>query len=171
MKARLPVGLAALALIVSLSPGPDSQGVVIGPPILAGIAREPLLVHNVSGGTLTGPINTNLTLFGDGSWHYSSRSSFLGTETIVVETGAVAPSVVKDLYKNLLAAGAGSLPDQTFAVSDVPLNTLTFMRPATNAFAHTFSYFIGVDGYGDVQTLIGDFISTHIPTGGTTSSS
>lgn len=170
MKARLPVGLAALALLVTLSPRPDSQGGIIGPPITASITREPLLVHNVSGGTLSGPIHANLTIWNDGSFHYSSRSSFLGNETIVVETGAVAPQVVKSLYKALLAAGAGSLPDQIVAVADVPLNTLTFMRPQPDTLAHTFSYWIGFEGYADVQALINDFISDHVPTGGTSSS-
>lgn len=49
------------------------------------------------------------------------------------------------------------LGDQDLSVADIPLTTVTVFKGNTNAKAHTFSYWVGIKGYGQIAQIISDF--------------
>jgi len=164
MKAILLAALVVTPLLVFLAPTPTSQtaGTVIGPGALGAFTREPTLIYDVTGFTLAGELHVNAVVYNDGLVSYSSRSGLFG----VVEqacTVFVPPTDVKKLTDALAGAGAGTLPDKLLFVSDVPLQTVTFMKPATDTKAHSFSWYIAPGAYTAVQTIINDFLQKHVP--------
>lgn len=126
------------------------------------IRQEPVLVYDVTGGTLSGPVHAHLTVYNSGLVTYSEAAG-LGTPVVNARTAYVAPDLVHALAKSLSAAGAFALPDQPLAVADIPLKTLTVFRGDTDAFAHTYSYWMGLDSYAAADQAVRDFINTHLP--------
>ena len=142
------LALVPLAPLAPLTPGAND------------IPHEPLLVYEVSGGTLGGPIDRELILYGDGSARLSSATS--GVDGTCQYTGVPAEDALA-LFTSLAQDGVFLLEDQDLAVSDVPLQTLTVMRPLTNARVHTYSWWLGEDAYGPPEQKLNAFIATHFP--------
>jgi hypothetical protein len=124
------------------------------------IPHEPLLVYEITGGTLSGPIDRELILYGDGTARLSSSTSGIDGNcqyTAVESADALA------LFTSLAQDGAFLLEDQTMIISDVPLKTLTVMRPLTNARVHTYSWWIGEDSYGPIEQKLEAFVASAFP--------
>lgn len=124
------------------------------------MAVEPVLIYNLSGGTLLGPMHLCLVVYGDGLATISRRDSSTppaGT----AESKHVSPASLQSLSLALAAAGAELSCDQVSPVmQDVPLATVTvFSASGTDAAAHTFSYWQASSGpYGAVESILQDFI-------------
>jgi len=117
--------------------------------------REPIVMWDVTGNTVAGPVHGQLVVYNDGVTSVSSGNGGVRTE-------AVAPAVVQALRGDLIQAGATTLCDQK-QVTDMPLTTLTMFVGSTDAQAHTFSYWVANNGYAAVQAEIDDFLATHFP--------
>ncbi len=159
-----PVALAA-ALIATAGPATSQGGASVitpgGP-----VKMEPVLIHDVVGGTLAGTIHTHLTVYNNGfvtvAKFHDPVLSGGGPEKDVL-TAALEPAEVQQLQKDLRQAGAYALPDQPLIGTDVPLSTLTVLRGGTDAVAHTYSYLFGTGGYAAPQQVIDNLMSTHFP--------
>ena len=126
------------------------------------IDREPVVMFDVNGGTLLGPVFEHLAVYSDGSASYTSFSSLAAAS---VEGTTVSADDLNRLVQDLEAAGARTLLDQQMTVTDVPLTTVTLFRGSTDAQAHSFSYWIGADVYDTTDDVLSEFIATHFGAG------
>jgi hypothetical protein len=156
----------ALALpLVFLAPMTPSQVAAVPGPILIPfeLIQEPVLVYDVTGSTLIGPVHESLVVYNNGHVSWSAASFFTGGDGESC-TFQVPIDVVRKLARALADAGAFELPDDPSLVTDVPLLTVTVMKAATDAKAHTFSFFGGFgDPHANVAMIINDFISEYVP--------
>ena len=130
------------------------------------LGSSPALIFDVSGGTLLGPVHMHMTVYHSGYVTMARKSEviFQGTSDIDVQTTTVSQQELNDLLRDLYLVDVYTLCDQdTFAVSDIPLTTVTAFRGRTDAQTHTFSYWLGSGEYAGVSTRIGQFISDHVP--------
>lgn len=155
--------LAAASLMVGSNQAPQSQ-TWLEMESKATIRREPVVIFDVSGGTLLGPVAEHLAVYDDGFASYSQSSPL---DNPSVETRMLSPTAIQQLVLDLNAAGAHTLGDQTTTVTDVPLTTVTVFRGGADARAHTFSYWLGSNAYSATQGVLADLIETEFSqTGG-----
>jgi hypothetical protein len=163
MKLRYVALALAAAPLALLAPAPSSQqGTVVIPNIQPLLQREPTLVFDITGFSLLGELHTSMVVYNDGLVSYSNRSGFLGGDGQSC-TVSVPQNAVRKLTRNLAGAGAGALEDNQQLVLDVPLTTVTFMKPGTDTKAHTFSFYIGGSAHSEVSQIIGEFVAENIP--------
>ena len=124
------------------------------------LLHEPLVLYELSGATLIGPVDRTLTVYADGALKLSAASATGPGECTL---GQTTPELAQALQQELVRAGAFDLCDDARNVSDVPLNTLTLLRGAQDARAHTFSYWIGDGHYQAVDDAIAKFITVQFP--------
>jgi len=164
--------VSGLALALALASQPTSQ--MLGTSVsLVPVAEkcknlyvvEPILVVDVSGGTLLGPYHTRFSVYNNGFASASKKIENLvfGGDDIDADTTYVSPAEVDALLKALEDAGAYKLCDQQIQVADIPLTTVTALRGKTDDAAHTFSYWVGFGSHSQVSTVISDFRNTHFP--------
>jgi hypothetical protein len=123
--------------------------------------HEPLVLYDVGGSTIAGPIDTSLVVYNDGTVRVSSAAQFgLPSKSEVAFVGSDA---AHQLLLDLSALGAGQLCDHFAAVPDLPVSTLTIFRDATDSRNHTFSWVITPAPYDAVQQRLQDFIHTNFP--------
>lgn len=154
--ACLPAG--AFPLVSAWSPTPAVQS--SGP-----IANEPVVVYSLSGGTLTGTLHRQLTVYNSGFVTLAKLDQPVFPtpgEVQEVRTAQVGPEGATQLLIDLVQAGAVQLEDQPFPVSDTPLKTLTVLEGKTFALSRTFSWRIGGDYLG-VDEVLGTFIEKIFP--------
>ena len=75
--------------------------------------------------------------------------------------GGLDDATVSELRDLILDRLVLVLPDQNLSVADIPLTTVTVFKGDTNAKAHTFSYWVGIKGYGQIAQIISDFAAAH----------
>ena len=168
---RIPLWASAFALALFCLPqsGEAGGGVVIGPGsgVCDSISRNPVLIYDVTGGTLIGLVHRNLVVYDDGTATISKRDETVfpapGTIDEDVAIVSVGQPAVRSLVSELFDEGAGTLCDQSNFFLDVPLTTVTFLRGRGDQRAHTFSYLGGGGDYAGVQGAISDFINTYFP--------
>ena len=124
------------------------------------IVHEPLLVFEVKGSTLAAQVDRTLIVFADGSLKLA-EAEFAGQGRCA--RAQTTPESVLALKQALTQAGAAILCDDPQQVTDVPLRTLTFLRGAQDARAHTFSYWLGAGDYAVVDALLEQFIAEQFP--------
>jgi len=158
--------LLASSLLLSPAPATSPQLVdaTAAPPLTSScpnkIAREPVLIFDVSGGSFGGPSHRRLAVYSDG--FASTSRSFLGTSS--ADTAILPSEVVDQLRFDLAQAGASQMCDGKFIpVPDTPITTVTVMRGTTDARSHTFSYFAPNAGQLAISILVNDFLTTHFP--------
>ncbi len=120
------------------------------------LLHEPIVLYEISGATLLGPVDRTLTVYADGALKLSAASATGAGECLL---GQTTPEIAKTLQQELIQAGAFDLCDDPRNVTDVPLNTLTLLRGAQDARAHTFSYWVGDGHYLGVDITIEKFIN------------
>jgi hypothetical protein len=121
--------------------------------------HEPVLIYEVSGGTIAGPTRLLLTL-------YTNEATLVqqqGTAPETLCTATLTADQIRELQRDLRQAGALRLRDQrTNPVPDVPLTTVTFFVPLGNSGksqANTFSYYVPSGRASDVEDVIRAFIA------------
>lgn len=124
------------------------------------ILHEPLLVYEVHGGTLAGPVDLNLIVFSDGQARWVDL-----TDADVPRGGVVNsdPDAALDLVRDLERIGGGLNCDAQGYVTDVPLHTLTLLKPGTDTRAHTFSWWLPESSNGAIQLRIEQFMAEFAP--------
>ncbi|HVS18627.1 MAG TPA: hypothetical protein VMT18_08520 [Planctomycetota bacterium] len=120
--------------------------------------HEPLVVFDVTGATLSGPLDESLQVFSDGTVKRFSVSQ--GISTIAFANPQDAVQLLRDLF----AAGGFTACDQPAAGSDVPLRSLTLFRGVETPLAHTVNWWTEDLGpYGTFQDILDDFVASHVP--------
>lgn len=175
-KSALVAGAALAALtFTTATAAPASQATGIGVPF-HGLSPHPVLVYSQTGGTLTGSVHTQMTVYDNGFVTIGEQSDTIFPTPGVFEgvrTGNIGTAAVKSLFRKLVVAGAYTLGDQPFVVSDVPLNTVTAFSSdpvAGDQTAHTLSYWLPIAEYAEIGELVGEVLA-QIPGGGGSSSS
>lgn len=182
---RLLVALPLLCALAVLAFAPPvgaaaGAGVQLAPAFeLPPPERFPVLVYDVSGSTLSGPVQVHLAAYSDGVVSYS-RSAFLGPTggepSQRVEQVEVGVEAVQELWLDLLHLGirrfrGGVGPG---LVADVPLTTVTYFPPHRRwklrkeapsepgfgpiSVANTFTYYLAPPELALVQQRIFEFV-------------
>ncbi|MBL8857613.1 MAG: hypothetical protein JNL28_03790 [Planctomycetes bacterium] len=146
--------LAALPFLVAAQPA-------VAPVCPNTIPHEPILMFDVNGGTLAGPVDMQLTVYNDGSARVCKTQSIFGTSDARFTT--VTPLAARQLVGDVAALGAGTLCDLDDFTSDVPTSTLTILRDATDTRARTFSWTGPSGNYGLIEQRLYAFIHAHFP--------
>jgi hypothetical protein len=165
MKHALPLSVAFVAVAVAAAPALQTTARAPLPSCPNSIPHEPLVVYEVTGGTLSGPVDGFLAVYGDGLARYSS--SIDGNGPGYSQTVSVGDEAA-ELHAQLIAAGALELCDQPDLVSDVPLSSLTVLRFAPRGRPNSFSWYAATDEQvGEIESLLSSFIGRHFtPPGG-----
>ena len=166
LRSLLFLGLVGVTALFATTTASTSPAPIAPPPCAGVLGTTPALIFDVSGGTLLGPVHVHMTVYINGYVTIARKSEviFQGTSNVDVQTTSVNQQEVFDLLRDLYLADVYTLCDQdTFAVSDVPLTTVTAFRGRTDAQTHTFSYWLGGGEYTGVSTRINQFISDHVP--------
>lgn len=160
----LPLALAAGVLFVA-RPAAEPTAPGLDPGCPNPIPHEPVILVDVSGATLLGPVHAHLAIYSNGQASYSEqRPGGLGLQPAVrVGTAQLVPADLIALRRSLELAGASLLCDQAQVVLDVPLTTVTVLRGGPQAQAHTFSYWIPSGPYALVQERIDAALALYFP--------
>jgi hypothetical protein len=156
---------ALLSLAVLPAPRESSQGTAAGPvagpftPCPNPLPHEPLVVYELTGGALVGPVDSLLAVYSDGLARYSSS---LGSGPGFSFTAYVG-SDAQSLHAELIAAGALKECDVEDVWNDVPLSTLTVLRGASRQSGNTFSWWVSEGPVASMEAALTAFIATHFP--------
>jgi hypothetical protein len=123
------------------------------------LRHEPVLVYEVTGGTLAGPIDLQLTVWGDGTARLCDASQPGGRAARVV----VGVPEAARLFAKLDRDRAFRLCDSELVATDVPLHTLTIQKPATHTVSHTFSWMVPAGQHARIQQGLERFIQDNFP--------
>lgn len=132
-----------------------------------GIDHQPVLVYQVSGGTIAGQQDLLLTVFDDGQVILAVRNDANPDGAVCI--AQVDPLRIDRLQDELAAANAARLNDgDPEPLPDLPLTTVTFFfspgsSPITRA--NTFSYFFPEGDQALVEDVISSFIAEVFPEG------
>lgn len=118
------------------------------------LVAEPVLIFDVSGSTLAGPVHSNLSVYNNGRVSLAEFSANGERRNLSTQ---IAGSDARALARALEVAGGSQLEDQVQQALDVPLTTVTVFDGETDALAHTFSYWIPSGDYGAIQELVDSF--------------
>ncbi|MDZ4774673.1 MAG: hypothetical protein SGI72_16235 [Planctomycetota bacterium] len=125
------------------------------------LPHEPLVLFDVSGFTLAGPMDIQLTVYNDGTARVCQAQSVGGA--VDARVAFVPPAAASQFARDLSILGAGVLCDSDNMFSDTPTSTLTILRDATDSRAHTFSWIGGTAAHSAVEQRVFDFIHAHFP--------
>lgn len=125
------------------------------------VPHAPLVVYDVSGGTLAGLIDIGLTVYNDGWVRASSWTQATGANKS--DVAYVGPAVVAQLVRDLAQGGGGVLCDQVSFANDLPTQTLTILRDATDTKGHTYSWVEGNPNYWLVEQRMQAFFAATFP--------
>lgn len=121
--------------------------------------HNPILMVDVQGATLLGPVLSHLAVYADGSASYAAA----GLQSARMSSAALHPNDLNQLMRRLAAAGAYGLCDDATVLLDVPTTTVTVFDGGTDAHAHSFSYQGGLGAYAPVNAAIEQFIDQVFP--------
>lgn len=124
------------------------------------IVHEPLLVYEVHGGTLAGPVDMHLVVYSDGTARITDLTD---TDVPRAAIGHTDPEAVSDLLIDLERVGGMLNCDSVGMVTDVPLHTLTMLKPGTDARSHTFSWWLPENANGVIEARIDLFVAELFP--------
>ena len=153
--------VSALAAAALFAGSTSADEVEPAPSCVNLLRNEPVLVFDVTGSTLAGPVHENLIVYSSGFVAFSRAESF--SQAMAVRTGHVSPDEVARLLRDLADSGAGVGCDQAIVVTDVPMKSLTTLAAGTNARAHTINYFGGEPFYEAIDEIVGDFRAQVFP--------
>ena len=159
LKPLFAAALLAIPAAVALRPAPAAPA----PQACTDFVRQqPVLIYDVTGSTLLGPVHRNLVVYGNG---LASISDVSGAPPVAkAEVTNVSPDLVGTLLKDLRLAGAFTLCDQQQTILDVPLRSVTVSRGSTDSMAHTYNYWVaGASAYAVPEQVLEDFIDLAFP--------
>lgn len=159
----LPLCLAAVFSVLTLrgTGAPAMAAAPLAAPCPNVLPHEPIVVYDVNGYTLAGPLDLQLTVYGSGLARLSTTNANNGEGKSQITT--VSQAAANDLLGLLVKRGAFELCDDPSFVSDMPMSTLTVMKPDTSVRAHTYSWWVGQGAYGPPEQVLVDFISSAFP--------
>lgn len=122
---------------------------------------EPLVIYDVSGNGIGGPIHLHLVVYSDG---LTSISSLVITQ-LKSDFDRIAPERAQALAEELVAAGALEMTDATQAAGDMPLTTVSVFQGVGLAATHnTFSFRTSdTPGLAAVASILNAFIDETFP--------
>lgn len=98
---------------------------------------EPLVIYDVSGNGIGGPIHLHLVVYSDG---LTAISSLVVTQ-LKADFERLSPERARALVEKLVEAGALEMTDAAHVVGDMPLTTVTiFAGSGVTAGHNTFSF-------------------------------
>jgi hypothetical protein len=162
LRPTLLAALAALPLVyVSMPAGPPAA--LAQAPCFNVLPQEPVLVYDVTGFTFAGMlVHKHLAVYTNGVASISEAGTSSGPSS-KADVAFVGPDKVRKLVADLTGANAFALCDQNVGAADIPLTTVTVARGATDAVAHTFSYWFAGAPYDKVEAVIDAFIKKTFP--------
>lgn len=125
------------------------------------IPIHPVLIHDIAGSTLIGPIYRHLVVYSNG--HASLSATTYEPDPGRAQTGILTQAEIAQLRASLEAAGAFEACDNDMQVSDIPLTTVSVFRGATNALAHTYSFMTPDARQSAVEALVQQLIASKFP--------
>lgn len=125
------------------------------------LQHEPLVVYEVSGGTLAGYFDLQLSVYNDGMARLT-RASFDGANS-KSQLVFVGPTIALGLASDLAQLGAWVQCDDGSFTNDAPLQTLTVMRGFTDGRGHTYSWWLPNGSYAAIEQRLSTFVSTSFP--------
>lgn len=151
--------LVALSILPWLSPSQGPVASIPAPGCVDVFPHHPIVVYELSGGTLAGPLDQELLVYGDGSARLSSATANFGagSSQLAFVGDAAAAALITSLSQN----GAFQLCDMPDQVSDMPLSTLTVMRGNTDSRVHTYSWYVAQGQHATCEQILQAFISTN----------
>jgi hypothetical protein len=124
------------------------------------IPHEPVLVYEITGGTLLGPVDRTLVVYGDGT----TRLTDLSDPARPRARRCIAdPEAVESLALRLERYGAMLECDAPGLVMDAPLHTLTLLVGGTEARARTFSWWVPEGASGAIEHQLDAFVAETFP--------
>jgi hypothetical protein len=159
----LPLSLAVVfpVLVLRGTGAPASAAAPAAVLCPNGLPHEPIVIYDVNGSTIAGPFDLQLVVYGDSFARLSTTNTPSGEGKSQITT--VPRATATNLLVSLAASGALNLCDDTSFALDLPLSTLTIMRPVTDVKAHTYSWWAGQGPYGPPEQVLLDFISSAFP--------
>ncbi len=124
------------------------------------IAHEPVLVYEVHGGTLAGPVDSIVTIYGDGAVRWMDVSMPDSPRAAFVQAN---PLDVAELLLGLERIGGRLNCDDASFGTDLPLHTLTLLRAGTDVRAHTHSWWLPDSSNGVMEQRIEAFLDVYLP--------
>ena len=125
------------------------------------LPHEPIVIYDVNGYTLAGPLDLQMIVYGNGFARLSTTNTPDGEGKSQITT--VSPTDANALLVALAKRGAFELCDDPSFVTDMPMSTLTVMKSDTTVRAHTYSWWVAQGPYGAPEQVLLDFISSAFP--------
>lgn len=130
--------------------------------------RDPLVVYDISGYTLTGALHRHLSIYSDGTATISSVSGIQGSTWFPASNKAdftfVGADIALKTWSAVRAAGALNECDSSLNVSDVPLQTVTVFRGSQNQSSRTYNYLLAdTTAKVKIEQILNDFIQQYFP--------
>lgn len=117
------------------------------------ITLSPVLMYSSAGGTLLGLQFDQVTVYSSGLVLLAGAENYSGTMS--ARMAQVAPMKVLELGRDLARLGAGSMCDQSYDVSDVPLKTISVASGVgSDVQLHSFSYWLPTDQHGMIESAL-----------------
>ncbi len=122
---------------------------------------EPLVIYDVSGNGIGGPIHLHLVVYSDG---LTAISSLVVTQ-LKADFDRLSPDRARALVEKLVAAGALEMTDAAHIVDDMPLTTVTVFAGGGITAAHnTFSFRVtDTPALAAVASILNAFIDETFP--------
>ncbi len=117
----------------------------------------PVLVYDVSGMTLGGPIGKSLVVYNNGRVQISEAANFLRGP--YVDTAKVSPRMLEGLLAEL--EGWSFLDDETQQALDLPLQTLTTIDKTGQA--RSVSWWTGHGGHQHLESAVDRLVAELFP--------
>lgn len=136
----------------------DSKSAVAIP---GGVDQEPVLMYEVAGYGIGGPLHERLTVYSNGVASYSAAGPFdSGSACFTV----LDESVVDQLRMDLAQAGVFTLGDLALVGNDLPVTTVTVFRTLPDGWsrARTFSFMEPFGAHARVVQIVQALITSHI---------
>ena len=154
----LAFGLALVALWIGTGPSNaqgslEPIGTLPAPAASDPIPVSPVLLYTAAGGTLTGYELDQVSIDSSGLVVMSRISEIDGERGVRI--GQVPPLRVLELGRTLHQLGAHELDDQTTAVADAPLRTLSLASSTgPNVRMHSYSYWFPTGQHALVEDAL-----------------
>lgn len=113
---------------------------------------EPLVIYDVSGHGIAGPVHQHLAVYSDGLTSISS----LSPGGFFAEIVWVTPERAREFNDELIAAGALELPDRwTDDTADIPMTTITVFNGSQPDAIHNVFSFYDIGEPRDYEAIVG----------------
>ena len=113
---------------------------------------EPVLLYDVTGEGTAGPYHLQYSIYNNGMISFARQGGVDPNPTMW--TTRIPTQNVREIWDDLVAAGAFELLDQPFSAVCVPMTSVTIFSGSTNAVAHTFNYWVPEGPYGVITRII-----------------